>query len=339
MPNSATFMNVLVTFDSYTSDSYDSSTRLYSSRNGGGVARHAATFAAGSPGNTNDASTSSAMSGVALVDDAQALQREPGLVVLDRLRVRQDQLGETAGGDHRRRSQLALEAVHDGVDLSAVAVDRAGLDRLDRRLPDDVLRRDQLHAAQRGGALEQRIHRDLDPGEDRAPQVLTLRAHRVDGVGGAEVDDDRGPTEQVVRTDRIGDAIGADVLGLVVEDRHAGADARLHHHRLVAEVTLGHRAQRSRDTRDAGGDGDARHVRVKREPMEAEQLLEHERELVGRAIGGGGDPPVVDELVVGEEPDHGLGVATVDGEQHVSAPLVWSRGAGRTRGRGPAPTA
>ena len=70
--------------------------------------------------------------------------------------------------------ELGLEAAHDRVDLAAVAVDRARLDRLDRRLADHVLGRHQLDAAQRGRALEQRVHRDLDAGEDRAAEVLAL---------------------------------------------------------------------------------------------------------------------------------------------------------------------
>ena len=53
-------------------------------------------------------------------------------------------------------------------------------------------------------------------------------------------------------------------------------------------------------------------------PWNAEELLEHQRELVGGAVGDGRDAPVVDELAVVEEPDDGLGVAAVDGEQHGS---------------------
>ena len=36
---------------------------------------------------------------------------------------------------------------------------------------------------------------------------------------------------------------------------------------------------------------------VEREPVEAEELLHHQRELVGGAVGVGRDAPVVDELV------------------------------------------
>ena len=176
--------------------------------------------------------------------------------------------------------------------------------------------RDELDPSQHGGAREQRVERDLDAGEDRAAEVLALRAHRVDGVGGAEVDDDRRAAVEVVRADRVGDAVGADVVRLVVEDRHAGAHAGLEHQRLVPEVPLGHLAERGGDARHARRDHHARHVRVEREAVEAEELLEHQRQLVGRPLGHGGDAPVVDELAVGEQADDGLGVAAVDGEQH-----------------------
>src|SRR4051812_23826216 len=111
---------------------------------------------------------------VAFEDDAQTVQREPRLVVLDRAGERHDQLGETTGRDHGARTELGDEAVDDRVDLTAEPVDHAGLDRLDRRLADHVARRHQLDATQRRGAAEERVHRDLHTGEDRAAEVLAL---------------------------------------------------------------------------------------------------------------------------------------------------------------------
>src|SRR5712692_1315897 len=183
-------------------------------------------------------------SGISLVHDAEALEGEPGLIVLDGAGVRHDQLRQPAGGDDRRHSELALEPIDDRVDLTTEAVHRARLDGLDRRLADHVLRRHQLHAPERSRACEQRVERDLDARKDRAPEILTLLAHRVDGVRGAEVDHDGGAAVQVVRADGIGDAVSTDVLRLVVEDRHAGADPRLEHQRREAEVALGHRPKR-----------------------------------------------------------------------------------------------
>jgi hypothetical protein len=43
--------------------------------------------------------------------------------------------------------------------------------------------------------------------------------------------------------------------------------------------------------------------------VEAEELLDHQRELVGRARRDRRDPPVVRELTPLEQPDDGLGVA------------------------------
>ena len=54
--------------------------------------------------------------------------------------------------------------------------------------------------------------------------------------------------------------------------------------------------------------------------MEAEELLDHERELVGGAIGNGRDAPRVEQLVPAEEPDDGLRVTGVDGQQHQPGP-------------------
>ena len=65
--------------------------------------------------------------------------------------------------------------------------------------------------------------------------------------------------------------------------------------RRSAPVTGDRRAQR-----DAGD------VVVEREAVEAEELLDHERVLVGGALGVGGDPPVVEQVRVGQPaPDVG----------------------------------
>src|SRR5690606_15554261 len=67
-------------------------------------------------------------SSVALEDDAQPLEREPRLVVLDRAGVLDDRLRESAGRDHRALAQLGLEPIDQRVDLTAEPVDRPRLD-------------------------------------------------------------------------------------------------------------------------------------------------------------------------------------------------------------------
>ena len=96
-----------------------------------------------------------------------------------------------------------------------------------------------------------------------------------------------------------------------------------------AEVALGHAAEAGGHPRHRRAQHDAGDVVVEAEAVEAEELLHDQGVLVGGALGVGGDPPVVEQvrvgqaapdvvLVVGEvvEPDHGLGVADVDGQEH-----------------------
>src|SRR6056297_461965 len=49
---------------------------------------------------------------------------------------------------------------------------------------------------------------------------------------------------------------------------------------------------------------------------EGQQRRELDGELVGGARGPGGHPPAVQQLVVAEQPDHGVGVPYIDGQQH-----------------------
>ena len=259
---------------------------------------------------------------VPLEDDPQAAQGQPRLVVLDRPGERDDQLGQAAGGDHRALPELVLEPVDERVDLPAEPVDRARLDRLDRRLADHVLRRHELDAAQRRRAPEERVHRDLDAGEDRAAEVLTLCADRLDRVRGAEVDDDRRAAVEVVCRDGVGDAVGADLLRVVVEDRHAGADAGLEHERVEAEVALV--IWRSAAVTLGTPDAIATPVTCasNEKPWKPRNCWIIERELVRGARRDRRDAPVVGELGAVEEPDDGLGVAGVDREQHGPLPSV-----------------
>src|SRR4051812_1364624 len=218
---------------------------------------------------------------VPLEDDPQTVEGQPRLVVLHGPRVRQERLGQAAGRDDFTVAELGNEPVDEPVDLGAEAVDHAGLDRFGRRLPDDVLRFYELHTAQARGLAEERIERDFDPGKNRAAEIFALLADRLDRRRGTEVDDDRRPAIEVERTNRVRDAVRADLLRVVVQDRHAGAHARLDDERGKPEVAVRHLAQLRGDARNAGRDRDSGDRIVEGEAMKAEELLDHQRELVG----------------------------------------------------------
>ncbi len=144
--------------------------------------------------------------------------------------------GQAAGGDDGRLADLVDDAVGDAVDLGGEPVEGARLDRLDGVLADHAAGLDQLDLAQGGGPAEQGLEADLDAGEDGAAEVLARRRDGVERGGRAEVDDDRRAAVEVVGGDGVGDAVGADLLRVLVEDRHAGLDAGLDDEGVEAEV-------------------------------------------------------------------------------------------------------
>ena len=228
-------------------------------------------------------------------------------------------------------AELVGHAGADAVDLAGEPVDRARLERVDGVAADDVAGLRQLHPAERVGPLVQRVEADVDAGRDRAAQQLAVGRHRVVGRGGAEVDHDHRSAVEVDGGHRVGDPVGADLTRVVGEHRHPGLHAGLDHDRTEAEVALGHVAERGGGAGHDRRDRDAVDVVVEREAVEAQELLHHQRVLVRRPLRVGGDPPVVEQALLAaagpgrdavpvgllaEEPDDGLGVADVDGQQH-----------------------
>src|SRR5215218_724696 len=110
---------------------------------------------------------------IAVPDDPQAMEGEPGLVVLDGLAGVQHRPGQAAGGDHGDvAAQLGHHAADDAVDLAGEAPDGPRLEALQGVLADHRARRGQLDPAQLGGPLDQGVHGDLDARGDGRAQVL-----------------------------------------------------------------------------------------------------------------------------------------------------------------------
>ena len=127
-----------------------------------------------------------------------------------RRRQRRDDLGQPAGGDHRGVAELVDDPPAHAVDLRGVPVERAGLDRLDRRLPDDAAGLDQLDAPQRGGVVEQRVHGDGDARERwRRPRYSPSAEMASKVVAVPRSTTMHGPAVEVVGADGVGDAVGA----------------------------------------------------------------------------------------------------------------------------------
>ncbi len=150
-----------------------------------------------------------------------------------------------------------------------------------------------LHAPEPRRLLEERVGRDRDARHDDAPRVLPLLRHDVEGRRRSEVHDDAGAAQPGVRRDRVDDAVGADLLRHVVEDRHPRLDARLDEERLLPRDLAQRLAQRELQGRHDARDDDF----PRRLPAAGglEQPSHGQHDLVGRRLPPRREPPVVQE--------------------------------------------
>ena len=162
-------------------------------------------------------------SAVEVADDAQALEGEVDVDVVivshnGAIMGASPPVATTGvsspSSTHTRRTRpstiAASPSIRPACTLSRVLVPmtRAGWLEVDLRQPR--------------GLGEQRLGARLDPRGDRAAQVRAVGCDDVDRGRGAEVDDDDRAAERLERRDAVDDAVGADLVRVVVADRHAG---------------------------------------------------------------------------------------------------------------------
>ena len=177
------------------------------------------------------------------------------------------------------------------------------------------------------------------PGKMAPPEVLAGGGDGLEGRRRPKVDDDGRPAVEVEGPDGVGDPVGTDLARVLVEHGHAGLHARLDDERLPVEVALREASERSGDPGDRRAQGHALHIGPPVEAVESQELLDHERVLVGGPFHVGRDPPVVEQRRVRQpapvlsrcgvvtvdvvEADHGLGVADVDDQQVHDTRAYW----------------
>ena len=189
------------------------------------------------------------------------------------------------------RVLLGTDSLDQAVDQRGVAVDDARLDRVHRRPPDDLRRPRELDARQLGRARDERVERDADARDDHAAGVLALRRDDVEGGRRAEVDHDRRARHALGGGHRVRDAIRADLLRVVVQDRDAGAHARTHDQRGLPEEPLAQLLDALVHGRHDAAEDDAAHGRSRHAPV-GEEASQHDHPLVDGARRIGSQAPV-----------------------------------------------
>ena len=136
------------------------------------------------------------------------------------------------------------------------------------------------------------------------PKSTTIVAHRVALVGG----------------DRVDDPIGADFLGILVEDRHPGFNSGADHQRRAMKIALGELLHHLVERRHHARDRNAFRLDATLDAVAGEQRVEQRAVLVGGAIGNGRDAPVIAQALAFVNSNHGMAVANVNRYQHDKTP-------------------
>ena len=115
-------------------------------------------------------------------DHPQPAQQQVLIIDEPAAAVRHDKAPETARHDRRTGpSQLALHALDKTVGHGRRAVDRAGLQALDRLRTDHMRRRFNPDIRQLRRPGEERLHAELDARQNHAPAVAPLLVDHRDG--------------------------------------------------------------------------------------------------------------------------------------------------------------
>src|SRR6266542_6699800 len=116
------------------------------------------------------------------MDQEKSRQGQERIHLLDALRSRSEELGQSSGRDDARLgTELAGDTVYHAVHQGEVTKVEPGLNRSRSRLPDDTFRSPDLYAPEPRRLLEEVFRRNRDARHDDAARVFSFFRHDVEG--------------------------------------------------------------------------------------------------------------------------------------------------------------
>ena len=217
----------------------------------------------------------------------------------------------------------ALDALDETLDQPDIAPEYAGLHGWHGAPPDHGWRAPDPDTRQLRRRHVERPQRQIDAGRNHTTAVVAQPIDDVEGSRRAKVEDDQWRLVAVLRGDRVGDAIGADLLL-----RHVNIDTDAEkairtadHQRLAAEIALAQAHQVKGSLGDDAAD-DRRIDVARRKTGQFHQLDQPDRIFVGGSVRVGRRPPRAAQLVAGIDGANHVCVSGVDGKQHAVSSAV-----------------
>ena len=234
---------------------------------------------------------------VVLVDQAQALERQVGVDLVDQVAVGGHHAPHAAGRDHARiAAQLLLDIRDHAGQRAHIAAHRARLHGLHGRFADGVLGPLNVHARQLGRLEEQRLHCDLEAREDRAALIRAVLVDRVKGGRSANVHNDERLAVFFHRTDCVDQTVRADLARVGVFVLNADIHIAPRDQRLHAQVFADRVDQRIHHRRHDRCDDHRAGLRAV-DAVEVVILRDQHPQLVRGALGVGRDAERTAQLV------------------------------------------
>ena len=158
----------------------------------------------------------------------------------------------------------------------------------------------------------------VDPGCDRAAQILALFCQGVERCGCSKIDDAGGTPIQIHHCHGIGDAIGAHGVRVLIANFDPGLDANIHNEGIVVEIFLACLDDTPCQLRDHRGKANA--VQILLGMTGILQKSQKLQSIFIRHAGMiGGKPPMREERVAVIQSEGEVGVTDVDCEEHNSS--------------------
>ncbi len=242
---------------------------------------------------------------------AESFEGETGIDGLDFGQAAGDEGGAAAGGDDPRAAASELEAdlAEQLADQSAVAMDGADLHGFPGAAADGARDIADGDAGQQSGSVMEVLGHGGQAGGDDPADVAPARIDHIEGHGRAEVDDDGGAAVMMARSQGVGEAIGADGLGVGIADAEAGDG-------LPGQLEGGMAAETACPLGDAGRDaGDDAADRAGPDGAGAGEGAQGAAGARGQP-GAGGDLGGPDHSTVIGKAEVGVGVADVKQQAH-----------------------
>src|SRR5579884_7757 len=271
--------------------------------------------------------------GIALVNDAHAVESQHFIDKPDVSRAGSDQSRKAAGGYDLRlvAAKLFDDALDDSIGQPDITVKESRLNVSDGVRADHSRRTAYIDLRQTRSTHKERLCRNSHSGSDRSTEILAAFRDHVESSRRTEIHDNARPAISFKSGHTIHNAIRADFGRIIDQHWHSRFDSRLDEQRLCLKIALANFAQRRIERRHDRRDHNRFHLgRI--DFLHREEIPKQHPVFVGRAGANRSHAPVRHHVVESRrrsrvlvsrpvQTKNGIRISYIDDEKHCESLL------------------